>query len=56
LLDIEIPSGEFASDYGVLCQNVGTVKAIYDAVIDNKPLISRIFLGSFSRAGDCHNA
>jgi electron transport complex protein RnfC len=42
LLDIEIPSGEFASDYGVLCQNVGTVKAIYDAVIDNKPLISRI--------------
>jgi electron transport complex protein RnfC len=26
----------------VLCQNVGTVKAIYDAVIDNKPLISRI--------------
>jgi hypothetical protein len=29
-------------DYGVLCQNVGTVKAIYDAVIDNKPLISRI--------------
>jgi electron transport complex protein RnfC len=42
LLDIEIPSGEFASDHGVLCQNVGTVKAIYDAVIDNKPLISRI--------------
>ncbi len=42
LLDIEIPSGKFASDHGLLCQNVGTVKAIYDAVIDNKPLISRI--------------
>ena len=42
LLDIEIPSGEFASDHGVLCQNVGTVKAIYDAIIDNRPLISRI--------------
>ncbi len=42
LLDIEIPAGEFASDHGVLCQNIGTVKAIYDAVIDNKPLISRI--------------
>jgi electron transport complex protein RnfC len=42
LLDIEIPSGEYASDHGVLCQNVGTVKAIYDAVIDNKPLISRV--------------
>lgn len=42
LLGIEIPSGEFASDYGILYQNVGTVKAIYDAVIDNKPLVSRI--------------
>ncbi len=42
LFDIEISSGKFASDYGVLCQNVGTVKAIYDAIIDNKPLISRI--------------
>lgn len=42
LLGIEIPSGGFASDCGILCQNVGTVKAIYDAVIDNKPLISRI--------------
>ena len=42
LLGIEIPSGAYASDHGILCQNVGTVKAIYDAVIDNKPLISRI--------------
>ncbi len=42
LLDIKIPSGEYASDHGILCQNVGTVKAIYDAVIDNKPLVSRI--------------
>ncbi|SHN90564.1 Electron transport complex protein RnfC [Bathymodiolus heckerae thiotrophic gill symbiont] len=42
LLNLEIPSGEHASDHGILCQNVGTVKAIYDAVIDNKPLISRI--------------
>lgn len=42
LLGIEIPSGAYASEHGVLCQNVGTVKAIYDAVVDNKPLISRI--------------
>ncbi|WP_428086329.1 electron transport complex subunit RsxC [Candidatus Thioglobus sp.] len=42
LLGIEIPAGAYASDHGILCQNVGTVKAIYDAVIDNKPLISRI--------------
>ena len=42
LLGIEIPSGAYASDHGILCQNVGTVKAIYDAVIDNRPLISRV--------------
>ena len=42
LLGIEVPSGGFASDYGVLCQNVGTVKAIHDAIIEGKPLISRI--------------
>lgn len=42
LLGIEIPSGEFSSAHGVLCQNVSTVKAIYDAVIDNRPLVSRI--------------
>ncbi len=42
LLGVEISSGAYAADYGILCQNVGTVKAIYDAVIDNKPLISRI--------------
>ncbi len=42
LLDIEIPSGGFAIDIGVICQNVATTKAIFDAVIDNKPLVSRI--------------
>ena len=41
LLGIEIPSGKFASDVGVLCLNVGTVVAIFDAVVENRPLISR---------------
>ncbi|SFV67868.1 Electron transport complex protein RnfC [hydrothermal vent metagenome] len=48
LLNIEIPNNKFAIDVGVLCQNVSTVKAIYDAIVERKPLISRIitFTGS----------
>ncbi|MCH9711136.1 MAG: electron transport complex subunit RsxC [Proteobacteria bacterium] len=42
LLGIEIPSGGFAADKGVLCQNVSSTKAIFDAVIDQRPLVSRI--------------
>ena len=42
LLDIEVPSGGYAADVGVLCQNVATTKAIFDAVVDSKPLVSRI--------------
>ena len=42
LLDIDVPSGKHAADTGILCQNVGTVKAVYDAVIEQKPLISRV--------------
>jgi len=55
LLNIEIPSGEYASDYGVLCQNVGTVKAIHDAVIDNKPLISRVVTVTGSAVNEPRN-
>ncbi len=42
LLNKEIPSGGFAIDEGIVCQNVSTVSAIYDAVVDGKPLVSRI--------------
>jgi electron transport complex protein RnfC len=35
-------TGKFASEVGVVCQNVATTKAISDALIDNQPLISRI--------------
>ncbi|MBT3194993.1 MAG: electron transport complex subunit RsxC [Candidatus Ruthia sp.] len=42
LLGIEAPSGGFAIDMGVVCQNVATTKAIFDAVIDSRPLVSRI--------------
>jgi len=38
----ELPSGQLPSDIGVLCQNVGTIYAIYKAVELGEPLISRI--------------
>jgi len=38
-----------------LCQNVGTVKAIHDAVIDNKPLISRVVTVTGSAVNEPRN-
>ncbi|SMN11614.1 Electron transport complex protein RnfC [uncultured Candidatus Thioglobus sp.] len=42
LFDVEIPSGVHAVEKGFVCQNVATAKAIFDALIENKPLVSRI--------------
>ncbi len=38
----EVPSQGLPADIGILCQNVGTCKAITDAVLKGRPLISRI--------------
>lgn len=38
----EVPSSQLPAQLGVLCQNVGTIVAIRDAVIEGKPLISRV--------------
>lgn len=38
----EVPSGGLPMDVGVLVQNIGTVKAIYDASYEGKPLIERV--------------
>jgi electron transport complex protein RnfC len=38
----EVPSGGLPADIGMLCQNVGTLVAIHDAIISGRPLISRI--------------
>ncbi|WP_019530564.1 electron transport complex subunit RsxC [Dasania marina] len=38
----EVPSGGLPADVGIVCQNVGTVAAIHDAIVLGKPLISRI--------------
>ena len=38
----EVPSHGIPAQIGIVCQNVGTVAAIADAVLESKPLISRI--------------
>jgi electron transport complex protein RnfC len=38
----EVPSQGFPSDIGIICQNVGTTAAVYRAVVNNRPLVSRI--------------
>ena len=37
----EVPSGGFPAHIGVVCNNVGTAKAVADAVLLGRPLISR---------------
>jgi electron transport complex protein RnfC len=38
----QVPSGGFPTDVGILVQNVGTVAAVADAVLDDMPLIQRV--------------
>ena len=38
----EVPSAQLPAKLGILWQNVGTIVAVYDAIIEGKPLISRI--------------
>lgn len=38
----EVPSGKLPADLGMVVQNVGTAVAIKEAIIEGKPLISRI--------------
>jgi Na+-translocating ferredoxin:NAD+ oxidoreductase subunit C len=45
----EVPPGKLPLDVGCMVQNVGTMNAIYEAVIMEKPLIERIVTVS----GDC---
>ncbi len=42
LTGVEVPSGGLPADIGILCQNVGSAVAIFEAVVLGKPLISRI--------------
>jgi electron transport complex protein RnfC len=38
----QVPSGGLPLDVGIICQNVGSVVAIQDAIVYGRPLISRI--------------
>ena len=38
----QVPSGGLPSDVGIVCQNIGSTVAVRDAVIEGRPLISRI--------------
>ena len=38
----ELPSGKLPIDLGCIVQNVGTVFAVYEAVLKNKPLFERV--------------
>lgn len=42
LLDTEVPSGRFPVDIGVVCQNVGTARALAELATEGRPLVSRI--------------
>ena len=42
VLDREVPSGGLPIDIGAVVSNVGTVYAIYEAVVFSKPLIERV--------------
>ncbi|EAQ67285.1 electron transport complex protein RnfC [Marinomonas sp. MED121] len=51
----EVPSGQLPADIGVMCQNVGTCVAIYDAIYQGKPLISRITTLTGDAMGQAQN-
>ncbi|HDZ55105.1 MAG TPA: electron transport complex subunit RsxC [Pseudomonas xinjiangensis] len=38
----EVPSGGLPADIGMVCQNIGTLLAVHDAVLLGQPLIKRI--------------
>jgi electron transport complex protein RnfC len=42
VLGREVPIGGLPMDVGVVVQNVGTAKAIHDAIFEGKPLIERV--------------
>ncbi|MDO4435330.1 MAG: electron transport complex subunit RsxC [Cardiobacteriaceae bacterium] len=41
LLDIRVPANHHATDYGLICHNTATLKALYDAIILGLPLTER---------------
>ncbi len=42
VLGVEVPEGGFPTDMGIVVQNVATLAAIADAVVDGRPLVERV--------------
>lgn len=42
LTGVEVPSRGLPVDIGIVCYNVGTAVAVYDAIMQSEPLISRV--------------
>jgi len=38
----QVPSGGLPADVGIICQNIGSTIAVYEAIVKGRPLISRI--------------
>lgn len=51
----EVPTGRLPMDVGCVVQNVGTVYAIYEAVMKNKPLFERIITVSGDKCSKPQN-
>jgi len=42
LTGLEVPSGKLPMDIGIICHNISTTAAVYQAVYQQKPLISKV--------------
>ena len=51
----EVPAGGIPSDIGIVCQNIGTAYAIYQAIAKGEPLISRITTVTGNACGEPQN-
>lgn len=51
----EVPSGRLPMDVGCVVQNVGTIYAVYEAVMKNKPLYERIVTVSGDQCSNPQN-
>lgn len=51
----QVPKGGLPADIGIVCQNVATAKALYDAVAYQQPLLERIVTITGEAAGTAGN-
>lgn len=55
VIGTELPRGLRPRDVGVMVNNVGTICAVYDAVVNKKPVVSRIITISGEESEYCGN-